>query len=160
MVTRTSFRLTIPKHPQCSGGRVCAFLWKALVKMPCARRECRPPRPYLNLRTPRTIRDREGRWEPPCLGWRVILLAWDGLVMPGGPYLRVVVPHWHRKETHGPHIPHPALRAVMASSGAILKRAAGVLLRPQAERQARRGLSPAPSLSTFFATGPLPRILN
>lgn len=75
---------------------------------------------------------------------------WDGLVMPGGPYLRVVVPHWHRKETHGPHIPHPALGAVMASSGAILKHAAGVLLRPQAERQARRGLSPAPSLSTFF----------
>lgn len=33
----------------------------------------------------------------------------------GGPYLRIVVPLWHGNETYEPHIPHPALGAVMAA---------------------------------------------
>lgn len=33
----------------------------------------------------------------------------------GGPYLRIVVPVWHGNETYEPHIPHPALGAVMAA---------------------------------------------
>lgn len=35
----------------------------------------------------------------------------DGLVTPGGPYLRVVVPRWLGKETREPQTPHPALGA-------------------------------------------------
>lgn len=39
ITTRTFFRLTSP-NTQCSEGRMCSFLWKALVRMPCVRRDC------------------------------------------------------------------------------------------------------------------------
>lgn len=45
ITTRTFFRLTSP-NTQRSEGRICSFLWKALVKMPCVRWDCSKPPPH------------------------------------------------------------------------------------------------------------------
>lgn len=124
----TFFRLTSPKHQSCSEGRICDFLWEAVVKASCARWEgSKIPTDWKgrtrNWEEPAGTR--EGRWEQPHLGWRVIVRAWGGLETSGELCLRFEMPHWRGDQIQQATHLLTCCRGRDGNSGTIFKCAVG-----------------------------------